>query len=116
MRLLKNKFTIVAVVGLVVLAAGWLVSSSFISSNFGKAESVARVEAQGKDRKEHAKTFSPSVAARDFEKNHSQNASTGTVIPVPPRTIPLAATPLNEISKDEERRFPGAKVVSSAEV
>ena len=114
MQLLKNKFTIVAVVGLVVLATGWIVSSSsFISSKLGKAESVARAEAQGKGNKNHAKASS-SVAARDFEKNQSQSAS--TAVPVPPRTIPLAATPLNEISKDEERRFPGAKVVSSAEM
>jgi len=111
---LKNKFTIVAVVGLVVLATSWILSSSsFISSKLGKAESAAQAEAQGRGKKDHAKVSS-SVAARDFEKNQSQSAS--TAVPVPPRTIPLAATPLNEISKDEERRFPGAKVVSSAEM
>lgn len=76
---------------------------------------AGRAEAQGKGRKDHAKALS-SVAARDYQKNQNPNTSAGMTVPVPPRTIPLAATPLNEISKEEEKRFPGAKVVSSAEV
>jgi subtilisin family serine protease len=116
MKLLKNKFTILAVVGLVVLAAGWFVSSSSsISSKFGRAETAGQAEAQGKGKKDHAKASS-SVAARDFQKNQNQNASTGMAVPMAPRTIPLAATPLNEISKEEEKRFPEAKVVGGSEV
>ena len=112
---MKNKITVVAVVALVVLVAGWLVTSFVISPNFGKAGSVGQSEAQSHGKKDHPKS-SPSVAARDFEKNQNQNASASTAVPVPPRTVPMAATPLNVISKEEEKRFPGAKVVSSAEV
>jgi len=116
MQFLNKRFTIVVVVGLVVFAAGWFVSSSSsISSKFGKAETAAQAEAQGKGKKDHAKASS-SVAARDFQKNQNQNASTGTAVPMPPRMIPLAATPLNEISKEEAKRFPGAKLVSAAEL
>ncbi|NCY22748.1 hypothetical protein EBX31_12440 [bacterium] len=118
MQLLNKKFTIVAVVGLVVLATGWFFSSSsFISSKFAKVESATQAEVQDKGKRDHAKTpASSSVAARDYQKNQNQNTSVGTTAPVPPRTTPLAATPLDEISKEEEKRFPGAKVVSSAEV
>ena len=102
-----------------MVAAGLYVSglspSSSILSKFGKAESANQATSEGLGKKEHAKA-SVSVVARDFQKNQAPSASSSAGSPVPPRTIPLAATPLNEISKEEQKRFPGAKVVSSTEV
>ena len=91
-------------------------SSSFlIPSEFGRAEAEHPAQAQGNGKREHGRA-SVSVADRNFQKGQSPNPSSPVPASPPPRMIPLVPTPLDEISKEEARRFPGAKVVHSTEV
>ena len=117
MILLNKKVAIPAVVGLAFFAMGWVVfSPSHWDSKFpvsAKGNGAQASSALKRDKTSSAKV-SASVVARDFDKHHP--AAGPSAAPVPPRLIPLAATPLNEVSQEEDKRFPGAKVVRSAEV
>ena len=104
MILLNKKVTILAVVGLAFFATGWVVfspnhwDSKFPVSAKGNG---AQVSSPGKKDKTSLAKGSSSVVARDFDKHHP--VAGPSVAPVPPRLIPLAATPLNEVSQEEEK-------------
>jgi subtilisin family serine protease len=103
-----------------VAAAGALLFHFYplLSAKFTKSAPAGSLENSDKMKKMGQGKASPSVAARDLAKQQASQANSpaGAVVPAPTRTVPLAATPLNTISPEEKKRFPGAKVVSSAEV